>query len=211
MLEVTSNWIALIIGVIALVIGVIALVGGVVAYIFSIRAFKAHAKELHDSTEIKRLEIEERRETAALTRLEIKLKLLNARQELLKYLKELIVMPRNNLPYFLIRRTVTIPFQFDENQQIFHGRDKCSSNQYYQTILNEFQSKRTDVELYFPEQLNEYNMFIDLAEKTVNSIEYHQNSEVIKEWDHELEERTFDSFDSFVSSATHALGILKAF
>lgn len=193
---------------IALIVGIVALVIGVIAFVESVLAFKAHTRELHESTEVKRLEIKELHESMETKRLEIKVKLMNKRRDLLKYLRELIVFPRNYIPYFMLRRTVTIPFLFDESQPLLHGRNKSVKNQYYQTILNEFQSMRADIELYFPYQLAEYDAFLDSAAKTESSIEYHRDSGEIKCWNHELGERTFEQFDLFLNAANKSIGCI---
>lgn len=191
---------------IALGIGIIALIIGVIAFVESVLAFKAHTKELHETTEVKRLEIKEIHESTEAKRLEIKVKLMHERRDLLNYLRELIVLPRNYLPYLMTRRIVTIPFQPDESQPLLHGHDKNTHNRYYQTILNEFQSKRADVELYFPNQLAKYEEFLVSAANTQGSIEYHRESDEIKRWDYELEKKTFEHFDKFLAEANKSIG-----
>lgn len=162
-----------------------------IALILTVYSVVQHSKELHAATEAK------------LT--EIKLKLIHERLDLLKFLNELIVLPRNYFPNFRLRQTLSIPFQIDEHQPLLHGRDRCTDNKYYQTLLNEFQAKCVDVAVYFPAQLKEYDAFLDLSTKTLRTIKTHQDSDVIKQWDHELEKKTFDAFDLFIRSATKSI------
>lgn len=189
---------------IALGIGVIALIIGVIAFVESVLAFKAHTKELRETTEVKRLEIKELHESTETKRQEIKIKMMHERRDLLNYLRELIVLPRNYPAYFMARRIVTIPFQLDDCQP-FIDCDRNTTNQYYQTILNEFQSKRSDVQLYFPSQLAKYEAFLESAANTQGSIEFHQETGEIKCWNHEMEKKTFELFDMFLDAANNSI------
>lgn len=170
-------------------LAIIAIIGT----FYAVYALAIHAKELRNSTKSKQIEIA--------------FKILNERKDLLNSLKDLIVFPRNHVPNFMLRMTITSRYRFDEEQALLHGRDKDTNNKWYETVLGLFREKRADIEIYFPKQIDLYDTFLGNASKLINSIEYH-DSGVVKSWDLKLEKQTFDAFDLFINVANKSLGII---
>lgn len=81
-------------------LAIIAIIGT----FYAVYALAIHAKELRNSTKSKQIEIA--------------FKILNERKDLLNSLKDLIVFPRNHVPNFMLRMTITSRYRFDEEQAL---------------------------------------------------------------------------------------------
>ena len=166
---------------------------GILGTFYAVFTLATHAKELHSLTKSKQVENA--------------IKILAERKDLLNSLKDLIVFPRNHVPLFRLRITMTSRYQFDEAQALLHGRDKDTTNKWYETVLGLFREKRADIEIYFPKQIDLYDTFLNNASTLMSSIETHKSG-VVKSWDLELEKQTFEDFDLFISAANKSLEII---
>ena len=103
----------------------------------------------------------------------------------------------------MARWTQPTRYKFDKEQPAFADNRQASDipNAFYQTVLCEFKDKLAEIRVWFPTLVPRYALFIELAEKTQNSIKYHKESISVKSWDKDLEKKMMDAFDQFIKLA----------